>query len=207
MKALDLINQKFGKLTVLEKTGRKGEKVMWKCQCDCGNFVFVPTFVLRGGKSKSCGCLKSERMIEHNTKHNLCQTKLYRIWKGIKQRCLNANHKQYNDYGGRGITICDDWKNDYLSFYNWSIQNGYAENLTIDRIDNNGNYEPLNCRWVDRKIQNNNSRHNHLITYNGKTLTISQWAELYNLTYTCLKNRINRYKWSIEKALTTPMKK
>lgn len=206
MKALDLTNQKFNRLTVLGKSDKKGEKVMWKCQCDCGNIIYVATCNLRGNKFKSCGCLKNEKLIQRSTKHNKCHTRLYLIWKAMKQRCYNQNNKEYNCYGGRGITICDEWKNDFKSFYDWSIQNGYKENLFIDRINNDSNYEPSNCRWADRKTQNNNTRHNHLITYDGKTLTLSQWAELYNLSYGCLKSRIKN-GWSIEKALTTPTRK
>lgn len=206
MKFIDLTNQKFGRLTVLEYIGHKGKRNLWKCRCECGKITEVVTYHLTKNIVKSCGCLRTEKLIERSTSHNKRYSKIYNRWKGIKQRCLNPNQPSYINYGGRGITICDEWKNDFMSFYNWSMQNGYAEKLTIDRINNDGNYEPSNCRWVDRKTQNNNTRANHLLTYNGKTLNISQWANLYNLSYSCLKTRI-RNGWSIEKALLTPVKK
>lgn len=206
MKALDLKGKKFNNLTVLEKTKNKGEKVLWKCQCACGKITFVTTCNLRGDKVKSCGCLKNQNLISRNTKHNQRHTKLYEVWKSIKQRCLNPNNRYFKNYGGRGITICKEWKDDFINFYNWSIENGYKENLTIDRIDNNGNYDPSNCRWTNRYIQANNTRNNHYIFFNNENLTISQWAKKLNISYHTLFLRLKN-GWSIEKALTTPIKK
>ena len=206
MKALNLKGQKFNRLTVLERFGRKGEKVMWKCRCDCGNITYVATCNLRCGKIQSCGCQKLEKLIQRSTKHNQRHTRLYEIWKSMKNRCFNPNFKQYKDYGGRGITVCDEWKNDFMPFYNWAMQNGYGKSLSIDRIDNNGNYEPSNCRWVDKITQANNTRNNRYITFNNKTLTLAQWSKEIGLSYSCLKARLNK-GWSIEKSLTTPVKR
>ena len=122
----------------------------------------------------------------------------------MKNRCNNPNHPRFKDYGGRGITVCDDWKNDVKSFYDWSMSHGYADNLTIDRIDNDGNYEPSNCRWVTQLVQVNNSRHNHIITYNGETHSMSDWARILGTSFHLLSNRINRYGWGVEKAFETP---
>lgn len=205
MKKLNLINQKFNRLTVLERSNNSGKKVMWKCRCECGNITFVSTSNLRCNKAKSCGCLKLEEFSKRFVKHNQRNTKLYEIWKSIKNRCLNPKSLAYKNYGGRGITICQKWKDDFMEFYTWSMQNGYNENLSIDRINNDGNYEPSNCRWVDRKTQANNTRTNHFITFDNQTLTIKQWSEKLNIPYSCLFSRLKN--WSIEKALTTPIKK
>ena len=121
----------------------------------------------------------------------------------MKSRCYNKNNKDYADYGGRGITIYPEWRNSFIAFYNWAMSNGYNEPLEIDRIDNSGNYEPSNCRWVTRKEQNNNTRHNHLITFNGETHTMKEWANIKNIPYTTLASRINILHWDIEKALNT----
>lgn len=205
MKYIDLKKQKFYRLTVLEKVIGKGSKGLWKCRCDCGNIVFATSHDLRFEVKKSCGCFKKDYLSQKSMKHNLTKTRIYKIWVDMKRRCYNSNKIGYCNYGERGIIICDQWKNNFLSFYNWSMQNGYKDDLSIDRINNDGNYEPSNCRWADRTTQNNNSRHNRYITYNGKTLTMSQWAKYLNLTYSCLKTRFRR-GWPIEKALTTPAK-
>lgn len=135
--------------------------------------------------------------------HGLRYTRIYRIWCNMKRRCYNKNDKSYKAYGGRGITVCDEWKFDFLSFYNWAIESGYNDKLTIDRINVNGNYEPCNCRWLDSKSQCNNKSNNHFITFNGETHTMKQWAEKMGISYQTLAQRINKYKWSIERAITT----
>lgn len=206
MKALDLKNQKFNRLTVLEFIGYEGKRKLWKCRCDCGNIVNVVTFRLTTNKIKSCGCLRNEKLIERSTKHNMRYSRIYNTWRSMRSRCSNPKNPAYKNYGGRNIKVCDEWQNSFKAFYEWSLKNGYKDDLTIDRINNDGNYEPSNCRWVDRKIQNNNTRHNRLITYQDKTMNISQWAEYVGLTYSCLKTRLYN-GWSIEKALTTPIKK
>ena len=138
--------------------------------------------------------------------HGMTNTRLYRIWINIKTRCLNKKDNHYNRWGGRGITICEEWLNDFMNFYDWAMVNGYQENLSIDRIDNNGNYEPNNCRWSTIKEQNRNQRTNNLITYNGETLCLIEWAEKIGIKSNTLWNRLNLYKWSIEKTLTTKIK-
>lgn len=137
-------------------------------------------------------------------KHGLKKTRLYSIWSQMKNRCFNQNAERYSDYGGRGITVCDEWKDDFKAFYDWSMSNGYSDNLTIDRINNDGNYEPSNCRWVDVLTQVNNSRHNHMIEYCGESHSMSEWSRILNIPYYLLRNRINVYGWDIEKAFTTP---
>lgn len=132
-------------------------------------------------------------------------SRLNNIYSGIKARCYNSNLWNYQYYGARGIKMCDEWKNNYQTFKKWALENGYQDNLSIDRIDTNGNYEPNNCRWVTDKEQKNNTRRNHYITYNGKTQSMSKWAEELNISYTVLRSRINRLNWSVEKAFTTPV--
>ena len=206
MKCEDLTNKRFGRLTVLNYDCHRNGKVIWKCRCDCGNIAYVCNGNLVNHKTESCGCLRKEKLVNRSVTHHLTNTRIYKIWIDIKKRCYNNKYTRYIDYGGRGISVCDEWKNDFQNFYDWAMQNGYSDELSIDRINNDGNYEPNNCRWTDKKTQNNNTRRNHYITYNGKTLTMSQWAELLNIEYCTLKSRIKR-GWNIEKALTTPTKK
>lgn len=125
----------------------------------------------------------------------------------MKNRCFNQKTPRYVDYGGRGIKVCDEWKNDFKEFYDWSISHGYSDKLTIDRINNNGNYEPSNCRWVDMFVQGNNSRHNHMIEFNCEKHSLSEWSRILGISRHNLNNRINTYGWSVERALTTPVRK
>ena len=192
MKLIDLTNQKFGKLLVLEKAITQNEKVMWKCLCDCGNIVFVKGVNLKNNRTKSCGCIKMEVLLKRNTKHSQRHTKLYEVWKTMKQRCYNPNNKSYKNYGGRGISICDEWKNNFMSFYNWSIENNYKEGLSIDRINVNGNYEPSNCRWTTRVVQQNNTRVNKYFTINNETKTLADWCRIYNVNYTTTYTRLEK---------------
>lgn len=205
----DLTGQKFGRLTVLRKAtdeeiGDRDRKrgVFWCCQCDCGNaeLAIVPSGALKSGHTQSCGCIQKEK----TSKHKLSNSKIYSIWSHMKDRCFNPNHYAFSSYGGRGIKICKEWTESFESFYNWALENGYEEGLSIDRINVNGNYEPNNCKWSTMKEQGNNRRTNRLITFNGKTLTMSQWCEELNVPSYIIKSRINQHKWSIEQALTTP---
>lgn len=194
-KLIDLTGKRFGRLTVVER-GQTTSNTMWRCKCDCGNETIVAYGNLKSGRTKSCGCLYNER-------HGKSHTRLYSIWVGMKTRCNNPNHHEWSNYGGRGIAICDEWQNDFISFYNWAMYNGYADNLTLDRKDNNKGYSPENCRWSTNKEQQNNRRSNHTITYNGKTQTIKQWADELGIPRITLQNRITRLHWDIEKAMTT----
>lgn len=201
-KFIDLTGKKFGRLTVIERAeNNEHGTAQWLCKCDCGNYDVVTTGNLKK-TTASCGCYRQERM----TKHGKSGERVYKIWKDINKRCNNANHGNYEDYGGRGIKVCNEWRNSFEMFYKWATENGYTDNLTIDRIDVNGNYEPSNCRWVDYKTQANNRRNNHLITYNGKTQTMAQWADELGMKYKTLSDRINISKWSVEKAFNTPVR-
>ena len=192
----DLTGQKFGRLTVLRQAPDRikpsgAHSKMWECQCDCGNIKIISRSSLVSGDTISCGCYHKEHVHDFGKKHGLTHTKLYTKWNGMVQRCTNPNAIHYNMYGGRGITICDEWRNDFYSFYSWSIENGYTDKLTIDRIDNNKGYCPENCRWTDLKTQANNTRRNHYITYNNETKTLTQWAKLLNVNVETLRYRVN----------------
>lgn len=145
------------------------------------------------------------RKCEYLYKNGDSYTRLYTIWVDMKDRCFNKNGKAYRNYGQRNITVCDEWKHNFRSFKQWALSNGYTDKLTIDRINNDGNYEPSNCRWVDNIVQQNNKRNNHYITYKGETKTLSQWSKIIGIPKDTLRRRIVNLKWSIDKALTTEL--
>lgn len=184
MRIIDLTGRNFGKLTVLERAENKWKLTAWLCKCECGNTCVVLSQNLRNGQTKSCGC--------GTIKHGKKGTRLYSIWQGMKARCNRRSHTWYKRYGGRGISICDEWVDDFQAFYNWAMANGYRDDLSIDRINNDGNYEPSNCKWSTEKEQKNNRSNVPLIEINGKSKTMSQWAEETNLKYQTVYHRYKR---------------
>ena len=201
----DLTGQRFGRLVVVERNSERiKNRIAWKCKCDCGGEKIVVSAYLLSGHTKSCGCWYNENMHSGNVKHGKCHTRLIRIYHNMKQRCYDTKTKNYKKYGARGIDVCKEWRDDFITFYNWSMANGYQDNLSIDRIDGSKGYSPDNCRWVTVEVQNNNTSRNHRITYKNETHTVAEWAKIYNLSYDCLMARIMKLNWDIEKALTKP---
>lgn len=203
-KFVDLTGQKFGRWTVVERgesrvcAGKK--QTTWICLCECGNIKSVIGSSLKRGKSISCGCYRSEyqrdRMSEMHKKNQpefvRHKEPLYSVWSDIKYRCYNRNCSGYPYYGGRGIKMCHEWKEDYATFRAWAISTGYRDGLSIDRIDVNGNYEPSNCRWATAKQQANNRRNNKIIEIRGESRTIAEWADMLNVTHSRIWHNINK---------------
>ena len=174
----DITNQRFGRLVVKKIAGQnKYKRYLWLCQCDCGNEKIAAGNDLRRGATKSCGCLQKEMRILSNIKHGLYYTRLHYIWNAMKSRCYNKNNNRFYCYGKRGIEVCKDWKNNFKSFYDWAMENGYADNLSIDRINVNGNYCPENCRWITIKEQERNRTNNKMLKIGGKNKCIAEWGE------------------------------
>lgn len=191
----DLTGKRFGKLTVLRRGERNdGHSSWWICQCDCGNIKEIRRSCLIKGFTKSCGCYNSDKAREHGrqmmTKHGWYGTRVYSIWHSIIDRCYNPNCPQYHHYGGRGIEMCREWREHPEAFCEWAIANGYTDELTIDRVDFNGNYEPNNCRWITMNKQQVNKRNNVRITYNGKTQCVAEWARELGVNQFNLYSRI-----------------
>lgn len=206
--AIDVTAQRFGRLVALEKlqsSTRATKKTIWKCLCDCGNTAEINLNALRKGATKSCGCLRRELITKNNITHGKTKSPEYRCWSHIKKRCLNQNDAGWQNYGGRGITICKEWENDFQSFYAYIGPRPHSK-ASVDRIDNERGYEPGNVRWATRTEQARNTRLNRLITLNGKTQCLSDWAEQLGVNYQTLHSRFAR-GWSAEKALTKPFRK
>lgn len=204
------IGDKFNMLTVVEQcedyiepNGKR--RAMFLCECECGNTRKVRAQELYTDKVYSCGC--TTRPFERkspNRIHGETKTRLHNIWVGMKTRCYIKNHHSYKYYGARGIVVCDEWKNDYIAFATWARNNGYKDNLSLDRIDVNGNYTPENCRWTDRKTQANNKRNNVYLTVNGETHTRTEWAKKMGISESIIFVRQQK-GWSDEKAVLTPV--
>lgn len=202
----DLTGTRYGLLTVVGRVeNSKNGSSRWLCRCDCGNERIHSAGTLNYGVVFSCGCYGKERRLQKQTTHGKSKTKLYRVWSSMKDRCSRPSCKAFKYYGGKGISLCKEWM-DYQTFYDWAMANGYAEGLTIDRIDVNGNYEPSNCRWATRGVQANNTTANRLLDCNGVSHTASEWSRIVGIPYTRLMRRLG-LGWSIEKALFTEVKR
>lgn len=174
---------------------------MVRVRCDCGTVFSALLNNIRRDHTQSCGCLKYQLP----SYHGMRGTPIYTSWDSMIQRCTNPKSYHYRNYGARGIMICSEWRN-FKNFHKWAIENGWAEGLEIDRINNDGNYEPSNCRWVTPAVNNLNKRTNRLLTFDGQTKTLKEWSDLTGLRYKTIQGRIDIMKWSVEKALTTPPK-
>jgi hypothetical protein len=206
----DLIGKRFGKILVISRCENKRYKnnrsaTQWNCVCDCNpeKIIKITSNELRRGKI-NCGCEKKKPKTYHHT-HGMSNTRLFRIWRSMHERCYNKNHKAYEKYGGRGIIICDEWlgKSGFQNLYNWAINSGYQDNLSIDRIDNDKGYCPENCRWATPSEQQRNRRDNLLITYKEETKTIKEWSEIFNLKHSLIEWRYYN-NWPIENIFDPP---
>ena len=203
---MDLTNQTIGYWHINGPAppikDRRGYYVvkMWDCTCKCGVRRDVRDVELRRHASLSCGCLNREICSTHHE----TGTRLYEIWHGMKQRCNNPNSKDSHNYSNRGITVCDEWNHGFELFRDWALDHGYEERLTLDRIDDNGPYSPLNCRWATAREQCRNTRANHLLEFNGEKKPMIEWAEITGIGYATLARRIYS-GWSVERALTEPV--
>ena len=232
-KLLSHIGEKHNRLTIIDcirKDNGKRYYSYYTCKCDCGNIIDIRTDAVLKGTSKSCGCLQKDSAREYGASssktHNMTHTRIYHIWTAMKDRCYNKNCNNYNRYGGRGIRVCDEWlaydheKKEnigFLNFYKWAMENGYSEDLSIDRINVNENYSPKNCRWANTYEQSWNKRNNVYLTYEqnfdeiGKppiryTFPLSVWSRITGIGESVLRRRIFKYRpyWTINDALTTP---
>ena len=195
----NLIGQQFGRLVVILEAGRnKHSQCLWKCTCACGGATISTTGNLRMGVVKSCGCLRKEQLVKRQTTHGMASSQkrhsLYIVWASMKSRCSNKNEIAYKNYGGRGITVCDEWM-DFTPFMKWALANGYDDALEIDRKDNDGDYTPNNCRFVTRKRNQLNKRNNRLITIGSKTKPATVWAEIADINPQTLFSRLD-YGWA-----------
>lgn len=196
-KLRDLTGQRFGRLTVIARgENSKDGKSRWICECDCGRKKSKPVTVsdLVAGRVRSCGCLYFESNKGRRTTHGKTNTRLHRIWSGMRQRCNDPVCAAYRIYGGKGVTVCEEWS-DFQCFYDWAMANGYRDDLSIDRIDSNGNYCPENCRWATMKEQQNNRSNNIRISFGGEEKTVSEWSEASGIPRATLEWRIKN-RWA-----------
>lgn len=198
---------KFNRLTVIDFAGRTTNgsiRYYWRCKCDCGNETVVLEYNIKTGHIKSCGCLQKNPV--HISTHNMSKSPEYSAWKGMKRRCYNTKFKEYKNYGKRGIKVCDRWLESFENFYA-DMGPRPSKGYSIDRVDNDKGYSKENCRWATNKLQSNNKRNTHFLTYNGETKTFSEWGHLFNISASVLYVRILRLKWDACQALTTPVRK
>ena len=200
-KRIDMTGRRFGRWLVKSYAGKQ----KWNCQCDCGTEKAVDGRSLRRGISN--GCIKCHPARSSRKTHGEAKTRLHNIWLKMRGRCANPTDPAYPRYGGRGIKVCEEWEASYERFAEWARSNGYQGDLTIDRIDNDGNYKPSNCRWASYAEQNRNYGRNRPVNYRGRSVLVCDLAEEVGLPQDILKNRIFRYGWSVEEAVSTPVLK
>ena len=209
---LDLTGMRFGRLTVKRQVDKdKFGNIRWLCECDCGGQTTTRSFMLNSGRVQSCGCLRRERIAASTTRHGDSHSRLYKIWLSMKSRCNRKTHKHYYLYGGKGIRICNEWNEDYTTFKEWACSNGYSEDLTLDRIDPQGNYEPCNCRWVTMHEQSRNKSTNVIVSYHGETGCLTDMCRKLNVKKVTVRSRMRIHGLTFEEAIdgyayTSPFK-
>lgn len=205
----EIIGKVYSKLTIIEDLGFRGVSIRFvSAICECGKIKSYRLGDIRIGKTTNCGCVRIAGLVKRSTSHGLSRHPLNRVWMGIKERCYYSKHEKFHNYGGRGIKVCDEWKNDFKAFYNWAMANGYKRGLEVDRWPNrDGNYEPSNCRITTELNNRRNTDSNIFIEYNGQKKCLSEWAETYGIHKRVIYDRIKKLSWPFEKAITTPVKK
>lgn len=203
---IDRTGQKFGRLLVLSFVGKnKFGHLLWKTKCDCGNEKTVAGNNMVQGMTLSCGCLKVDAHLKSHLTHGACHTREYRIWSNMKNRCSNSNCNRWHIYGGRGIKVCDRWRNSFESFL--ADMGKSPTGMSIERVDTDGHYEPSNCRWATPKEQANNMRCNRVLTVNGISKNLAEWAVETGINASTILKRINQHGWTVELAVLTPVKR
>lgn len=203
-KLIDITGKRYNHLTVIRRVeNAKNGVAVWECRCDCGNITKVRGSNLKSGAVKSCGCLR--HTTKPTLKHNMSHTRLYRTWAAMKQRCYGSSNRSLKDYGGRGIKMCEEWRESFELFMEWAMSNGYSDDLTIERINVDGDYCPENCMWIPWEQQQGNRRMNLRLEHNGKTQNLAAWCRELSLPYSQIHNRIYKLGWSFERAISEPV--
>lgn len=206
-RCIDLTGKTFGKWMVVCRAENIGRRTFWLCECECGGKRPVQADSLSGGISTNCGCERNKKTISRNTTHGMYGRPERNVWQQMIGRCTNKNDESYKNYGGRGIKVCDKWRNDFLAFLKDMGPRPF-DGAQIDRFpNNNGNYEPGNCRWTTRKNNLRNTRKNRFLEFDGKRLTVAEWSEVTGISQSAIYSRLDKMGWSIEKSLSTPVKK
>lgn len=195
------VGSRYRRLVVLEQVTRHAP-IKWKCRCDCGKIIVAIGKSLAQGSADSCGCLRAERLSKSKTKHGACGTGTYRVWMHMRQRCENPTDNGFPDYGGRGIRVCERWRKSFSSFFEDMGEKPTGK--SINRINNDGNYEPSNCKWATESEQANNRRGNRVLEFKGKRLTVSQWSMELGLSQKALRSRV-QMGWPVERILSEPV--
>lgn len=200
-----MIGKQFGMLTVVERAEDRYNKGgyrldTWKCRCVCGNEKITTGTNLRRGLTKSCGCIRKN--CQNSRTHGKSNSRIYMCYNDMKRRCYDKKNIGYKNYGMRGIKVCDEWlgKNGFQNFYDWAIDNGYTDELTIERIDVNGNYEPYNCKWIANQQQARNKTNSRIVEYKGEKKCLKEWSEILGVPYSRLSDRLLKLGWSVERA-------
>ena len=205
-KSIDITNNRYGRLVAVQRVANdKNNHELWLCKCDCGNESIVLKNSLTSNRTRSCGCYYKESRLNASKKHGMTHSRLYAVWANMIRRCNNPKANDWKFYGAKGVTVCDEWKH-FSGFYEWAKKTGYKDDLTIDRIDNNGNYCPDNCRWANWDIQMNNTTRNHYIEVNGVVKTAIQWCREKGISPSTFYYRINK-GWTDVDAIVTPLRK
>lgn len=204
MGVVNRTGQIFGRLTVLSNFYTNNRKTYWECRCECGTIIYAKGNSLQSGGKKSCGCLYKESR-GSNIKHGNWGHPLYWVYRSMLNRCYKQKDKSYKDYGARGIKVCKKWRNSFKDFYDWCIKNEWIKGLDLDRRNNNGNYCPSNCRFVNRKVSMNNTRLSLRVMIKGKRYTMDQLEKKYGIPASRISHRIKYNKWTVEQAITHPV--